>query len=409
MRNKQANLDMFSESILSRKSVFRNRATLSYKFVPEELPHREREVKELTYYLSYALEGEVPTNLLILGHTGTGKTVTTLKVLNELKSKTSDVAVLYTVAEGSSYNVLASLLANAGELIPRGTSFGRAWRLFKDVIGDKITIVVLDEIDKMLSNDSNLLYHLSREQNVCIIAISNRTTVMDMILDARVLSSYNPYKIIFERYTAPQLEDILRARAKLAFYDGVLEEGVIPFCAAKGAERGGDARYSLDILMFAGDIAAKSRSGKVTVEHAKKAVDEVENEFIRRSLTNLGSPQKLLLLSVILSRTQTPSEVYGICNNLLKIFDGRTLTQRRLADFVKELEMLGFVEVDVRSRGRRKGTIWTINLVNTVSKKMVFNVLKEDIIRFREIDEKEFLERVKLAVDMVRSDKKRAR
>ena len=405
---RQVDLTVFNKSTLfTRKKIFKNRASLSYKFVPKELPHRDKEARELGYYLGYAMDGEVPTNLLILGHTGTGKTATTLNVLQELEAACSDVVICYTVAGGTSYRVLTSMISHLSQSPPpRGISFEEAWYKFKQLIGDRITIVVLDELDRMLVHDSTLLYYLSREPNVCIVAISNRVTVLDMIADARVLSSYNPYKITFNNYNQPQLEDILRMRAEIAFYDGVLDESVIPFCAAKGAEKGGDARYALDILMFAGDLAVKSECDTVTLDHARRAIDEVENEFVRRSLLNLSISHKLLLLSVILSKKHTPSEVYAICNSLLSIFENKTLTQRRLADFLRELELYGFVGIDVRGRGWSKGTTWIVQLADTMNKKMIFEVLKKDISEYHEIDGSEFIDRVKLALSKVRNGRK---
>lgn len=50
-------------------------------------------------------------------------------------------------------------------------------------------------------------------------------------------------------------------------------------CAAMAAQRNGDARYALELLTFAADIAIRSKEEKVMEEHVRAAQDEVENRI----------------------------------------------------------------------------------------------------------------------------------
>jgi len=364
--------------------IYKNRDVLSHRFVPDELPHREKEIREIASYLKHALKGSTPPNLLILGHTGTGKTVTVKRVLQELSKVAGDkVDVSYVIANGTPFQVLNDV---AAELDPgvsfKGLSFKEAWNRFKRLLNkDKVTIVVLDEVDKMLMYGSDLLYFLSREDRICTIVLSNRINVMDMIRDKRVLSSFNPIKIVFPKYNALQLRDILWSRAEKAFYEGVLEEGVIPLCAALAMEREGDARYALDLLLYAGDEAVRQGSSRVTVEHVRIARMKVEEDFVRQSIRNLSLVQKLLLLAVLKNEGASPKEIYNLCNEYLKKFRGEGLSHRRLSSLLGDLELYGFVMYVRKGMGRGRGTAWHVYLNDTIDRKLVEETLKESLLK----------------------------
>ncbi len=143
-----------------------------------------------------------------------------------------------------------------------------------------ILILVLDEMDKLQDPDiMNLFARVKEsgllEQNICILGITNDLKFEEN-LDSRTKSVLGRTSIIFTPYDANQLRDILYQRAEKAFNLGVLDEAVIPRCAAYAAQEHGDARKAIELLKLAGTIAAKEKSDKVTEEHAKKAHELVE-------------------------------------------------------------------------------------------------------------------------------------
>jgi cell division control protein 6 len=75
---------------LETKSLFKkDRNYLRASYVPEKLPHREEQINTLASILSTALRGERPSNVLIFGKTGTGKTAV-VKFLEKELSKVID-------------------------------------------------------------------------------------------------------------------------------------------------------------------------------------------------------------------------------------------------------------------------------------------------------------------------------
>jgi len=60
--------------LLEVKPVFKDKEVLRSTYTPDHLPHREDQIKAMAYILVSALRGETPSNIMIYGKTGTGKT-----------------------------------------------------------------------------------------------------------------------------------------------------------------------------------------------------------------------------------------------------------------------------------------------------------------------------------------------
>ena len=75
------------EKILGQDSLFLDRKAFDHAFEPTTLPHRDREVEALVRNLVDALNGHIPSNMLLYGVPGSGKTVVTRFVLGQLRER----------------------------------------------------------------------------------------------------------------------------------------------------------------------------------------------------------------------------------------------------------------------------------------------------------------------------------
>jgi cell division control protein 6 len=359
------------ERILSSNRIFKNRDVLRHTYTPDHLPHRDEQINTLASILAPALRYETPSNILIYGKTGTGKTATVKFVARQLEEMSLKLNVRcivhYINCEliDTQYRVFASIANALGKNIPMtGLPTDHVYEEMKKALDlrKQTVIIVLDEIDKLVKKGDEALYNLTRinaelkNAKVSIIGISNDLKFKSY-LDPRVISSLSEEEIVFPPYNAEQLKDILQQRAELAFYDGVLDDDVIPFCAALAAQEHGDARRALDLLRVSGEIAEKEGAERVTKEHVKKAVKKIESDHIAETVRTLPTQSKVLLFGMIVLtesgyRKFTTGEVYAVYRNLCRRLGLDVLTQRRISDLISELDMLGIINSIVISKGR---------------------------------------------------------
>ncbi len=359
------------EEMLTRADIFENREVLRSSYTPDYLPHRSEQVKGLATILVSALRGETPSNLLIYGKTGTGKTAVAKHVGKELE-KTGELhgvpcIVVYINCEvvDTQYRLLASLARHFEKEIPMtGWPTDQVYAELKTALDSekRIAIIMLDEVDKLVKKGDDALYNLTRinsdlkKAKVSLIGVTNDLKFPEF-LDPRVKSSLGEEELIFPPYDANQLRDILKQRAGMAFKQGVLEDTVIPLCAAYAAQEHGDARRALDLLRVSGELAEREKALKVQEIHVRHAQEKIERDRIVEVVRTLPSQSKLILLSVVLlgnngDSSLTTGEAYNIYKQMCRIIGLEMLTQRRVTDLISELDMLGILNATIVSKGR---------------------------------------------------------
>ncbi len=370
-------------------------------YMPEILPHREKEINDLATVLVPALRGETPSNVFIYGKTGTGKTAVAKFVGKELlkkgKETHTNVNFIYINCEivDTQYRLLQNIanhfINEWNDHIPfTGWPTDEVYSKVKSMMDKEngVTVIVLDEIDKLKGDEA--LYNLSRingeleNAKVSVIGISNDLKFTEF-LDPRVKSSLGEENMVFYPYDAEQLQDILHDRVERALKPGLIDGEVIPLCAALSAQEHGDARRALDLLRVSAEVAERSNSLKITRHHVKTAQNKIEIDRIIEVVRTLPSQSKLIIYSIILldkqnkkaGRTQamTTGEVYEIYKELCKKTRYNCLTQRRTADLISELDMLGIITARVISKGRHGRTR---EIQMSSSSKDLINVLQED-------------------------------
>ncbi len=369
MQNKS--LDGLFQELLENESLFINKEVLRHSYTPDSLVHRDNQINTLAAILVSALRGDTPSNVLIYGKTGTGKTAVTRHVGIELETKGESLGtsckVVYLNCEviDTQYRLLANLSRQFGEDVPMtGWPTDQVFSKFKETIDSEkqVIIIILDEIDKLIKKGDDVLYNLSRintdlkNAKVSMMGVSNDLKFTEF-LDPRVKSSLGEEEIIFPPYDADQISDILYERAKIAYKEDSLDEMVIPLCAAFAAQEHGDARRALDLLRVAGEIAERDNRSFVSEQDVKNAQEKIEIDRIVEVVRTLPTQSKLTLYSVMLLRNSgyknvTTGEVYNVYRQLCRQVDMDVLTQRRVTDLMSELDMLGIVNAVVVSKGR---------------------------------------------------------
>jgi cell division control protein 6 len=377
-----ASLGLFKKYI-SNTRIFKNREVLRHSYRPHILPHRRPQIDQVAAILAPALKNETPSNILIYGKTGTGKTACVRYVGTELEHASglmdTPCRVVHLNCEviDTQYRVLAQiskLLIGTDETasdktrthIPMtGWPTDQVYQELKNQLeaSGGVLVIVLDEIDKLVKKSGDeTLYNLTRintdlkRSKVSMIGISNDLSFKDF-LDPRVLSSLSEEELVFPPYNAPQLCDILKQRADIAFVENALEETVIPICAGLAAQEHGDARRALDLLRVSGELADREDADQVTERHVKQAQAKIETDSMIECISTLPTQSKVVLYCMLLldqsgQNIFTSGEVTRIYTEIAPRIDLDVLTHRRITDLISELNMLGVINTRVVSRGR---------------------------------------------------------
>jgi cell division control protein 6 len=368
--------DTIFQQYISSKTIFRgDKDVLRSSYIPDILPHRDNEINQLASILVTALEGQRPSNVLLFGKTGTGKTACMKYIGKEIEranSTLNKVQFIYMNCEviDTQYGILQNIgnkfIENFDERIPfTGWSTERVYNILREKIDEdkRVIVIALDEIDQLVSKSGDdVLYHLCRinddlkNAKVSVIGISNDLRFMEF-LDPRVRSSLSEEKMVFPPYNAEQLKDILEQRAKIVFEEGVLESSVIPLCAALAAQEHGDARRALDLLRVAAEIADRNHVPVVTESDVVKAKNKIEMDCVAEAIRTLPVQSKLVLMGILLNNERgdsklTTGDLYETYKELCQCTSMAILTQRRITDLISELDMLGIIHARVKSFGR---------------------------------------------------------
>jgi len=367
--------------------IFVNKELLEISHLPEEdrIVGRDEEIKQLANAVNPAIFGQSPSNVLLYGKTGTGKSLCAKYVSRQLVDTAADEGISAAYAyvdcaqdstETQSVQTIAdSVNTDENDIyipdkgISTATYYKRLWRIL-DMRYD-VVLIILDEIDKL--EDDDILMQLSRAGEagkiehckIGVIGISNKIKYKDR-MDERVKSSLCEREFVFPPYDANQLNEIMSARSD-AFREGVLEDGVIPRAAALAAREHGDARKAIDILRYAGEIAQSSDMTTVPEDFVVQARERAETDRFRELISG-STPhsryvlQALTILSVDNAGNDAEdigfrtTRVYDVYEDICRQEGSESLSLRRVRDLLKEHAFLDIIEQTRHSGGSAEGS-----------------------------------------------------
>ncbi|HYZ51066.1 MAG TPA: AAA family ATPase, partial [Nitrososphaeraceae archaeon] len=162
---------------MSDSQIFKNRAKLSPRYIPQYLPHRDKQIEQIQFMFRDCCitPDEFPLTILqIIGPAGIGKTSTILKVCKILEEKCDDNRFVMKTAYvnlklqgGNKYGIYRYLLDRlAPELPAQGLSAEEMLRYLLRYLVENRTyaLIILDEIDYLIrtTKDMGIIYDLTR-------------------------------------------------------------------------------------------------------------------------------------------------------------------------------------------------------------------------------------------------------
>jgi len=357
-------IDRMLDAAESGKSIIKNREILHFTYIPNIIFHRDSEQEQVTQSLLPILKQSRPSNLLVYGKPGTGKTLVVRKVLSKIQERVEKsnfpIKLIYSNSKNETtlYGLLVSigrqLDLNEKELPTTGLAISEVFkRLLNKINAEKLNaIFVIDEIDYLaqliVKTGKDILYQLTRaneqldEGSLTMVGISNDLIFKEK-LDPRVISSLGEEEIVFTNYNTEQIKKILEERINESFIENTVEEPALNLCAALAGGEHGDARRAIDLLRVAGELAERQQSEKVTIEHVRKASLKIEENKEEESLKSYPLHEKLILLALMKANGSSTGEIYSSYKNLCKVIGKDELTQRRITQMLSEIELSGII------------------------------------------------------------------
>ena len=265
-------------SFTSKLDLAKTKMELSW--IPQELPWREREKEYIKGYISNALDSEwSSTSLYISGMPGTGKTATTLEIINTIKTLRKDKPFKFIKINGMSldkpqyvYTIICQKILN--KIWKPATA---AILLEEYFINKKrsakapLVVMLLDELDALITKRQTLLYNLFNwpaypSSKLIIIAIANTMDLPERFF-SKIKSRIGECRLVYQPYNVEQIQTILKSKLKG-------ETEVFSADALK--------LVSWMIAKFSGDIRRALQLCKRAIELWKEDYLENQNHWIIR-------------------------------------------------------------------------------------------------------------------------------
>jgi cell division control protein 6 len=314
------------EDELRGPSVLRDARALSFDWVPDELPGREDEMRQLTQLFKPLLAGATGQHAILTGPVGVGKTALAKLFCKRFaaaaeKRGVSVVSVdvncrQHTTASGV---LIAVLRALYGEFPDRGFSVDEMLKSVHKKLEPSATrlLLILDEVDVLLKRSGpDLVYLLTRfneEANLARHGVSllllSQADVRPLLDEASASTLKVTHHLPLGRYDQPALQVIAHQRVELGFHPGTVAEEVEELTADIAAEQG-SARRVIELLEGAGLAADAERSKVVTAEHVRAAKADVESVVTEQKLRDLDAHRRLALLGI--ARALRTGEAYVV-------------------------------------------------------------------------------------------------
>jgi archaeal cell division control protein 6 len=357
---------------MSESSIFLDRSKLSPRYIPKELPHREREIEKIYHAFKDSLGNpdSFPLTILqIVGPAGIGKTSTvlsTVRILNDqfaknrLKMKTAYINLK--LQGGNKYAIYRYILEKvAPELPAQGLSAEEMLRyLLRYLVENRIfAFIILDEIDYLIkiTKDSGIIYDLTRlnefdPETPCLVKgviFISRSTEFYSKLDQAEISSLGRIPIKFPMYTLKQVGDILSKRCSEAFRPGVIGSDLIDKISeiTISPDVKGDIRYSLELLLYAGNLAESDATNMVSLTNILKVHNQLHPSLGLEQIRELTKNQLITLLAITVAmrlRDRNYVDLREIRNHAIAICEDLKIRRIDVEDYLDDLRIKNIIE-----------------------------------------------------------------
>ncbi|AEO70408.1 5f947a39-4640-4c38-9ea4-74668d664c70 [Thermothielavioides terrestris] len=254
---------------------------------PGQLIGRDEERAKLQQFLARCTTPHPSGCLYVSGPPGTGKSAMVDKITEETASGSDSIRKAYVncMSIKSSKDLYITLLEQLGgeSDMLEGDLVEALQKLLLCKKTTNVFLVVLDEIDHILTMDPESLYRvfewsLQRTSRLTLVGIANALDLTDRFLPRLKSRNLKPELLPFLPYTAPQVKRIITERLKSLAPKGAAADFVpffhpaaIELCARKVSSQSGDLRRAFEICRRALDLV----ENETRLQHENEAREQL--------------------------------------------------------------------------------------------------------------------------------------
>lgn len=277
---------------------------------PGQLIGRDDERGRLRTFLSQRHSSQPHGCLYVSGPPGTGKSAMINEITTEVAVESSFVRKAYIncmsiKSSKDLYLTLVELLCDESE-VEEEDAAAMLQKLFTPKKKSQdVFLVVLDEIDHILSLDLESLYRvfewsMQKSSRLLLVGIANALDLTDRFLPRLKSRNLKPELLPFLPYTAAQVKMIIVKRLRSLLPEHRAELDFIPFfhpaaielCSRKVASQTGDLRKAFEVCRRALDLVEIDTRLKLENDAKEQILQMTPSRKALSEMTNQSSPGK---------------------------------------------------------------------------------------------------------------------
>ncbi|KYC53296.1 MAG: ORC1-type DNA replication protein 2 [Candidatus Methanofastidiosum methylothiophilum] len=375
MSSKIKDILMWDESLFRAPEVF----DLSY--IPDVFKFRDNEIEAISHNVKPLIKGDLPTNTIVLGPTGTGKTTSVKLLFKEITEVSNDVIPVYINCQFHyrEFSIMSQIFKGIFGYLPVETGKPLT-TLYEYTMGElqkkgKRLIVALDDVDFLFHVNiaENILYKILRAHE---IFPGVKTGIIGIVTDnafsfkvsEKIRTVFMPNEVHFKPYSQSTIKEILKYRCDIGLYPGVMEEEVLDKIAEITFDKG-DLRLGIRGIKEAGMLAELQARRKITIDDIEKAIERISSSLHVQNVFDGLSKTDKKVLKVIAEN----SSKFSKANDFFDILADE-MSYELFRKATTKLENLKIVDIQrAQSRGRGKQ-----NLIHLrVPKEAILDTIKE--------------------------------
>ncbi|KAL8465166.1 hypothetical protein ACS0TY_034602 [Phlomoides rotata] len=311
---------------------------------PTTILCRENEQNRILDFCKKCVEEEKAGSLYVCGCPGTGKSLSMEKVkamlanwANEKGLQTPDILSINCTSLANTSEIFSKILgvSHSQKKYSSTSSLKKLQSLYsqKQPIDTKMTLVIADELDYLITKDRAVLHDLfmltTMPFSKCILlGVANAIDLADRFIPKLQSLNCKPKVITFCAYSKDQIVTILQERLRALPYT-VFQPHAVELCAARVAAASGDMRKALAVCRSAieilkaerrdpisaimvsldgtedqpkpaaCDVITKEANNMVRIDHVAAALSKVYKSPVVDTIQSLPQHQQIILCSAV--------------------------------------------------------------------------------------------------------------